>query len=133
LGEIEAHLAATQVEPGIPYYDARRELWLDGKKKKPRSDQVPASIKRFEEMVRDPRALRSKTVWETGLGRVSKRLMEGGRLRYGLPMHLLVYNTVHSARAFIPDMIPGFTDKNIVCGMDLRWNMAIGPPGARVR
>lgn len=90
LDEIEARLATTQVEPGIPYFNARRELWLNGKKKIPRPDEPPASITRLEDMVRDPRALRSNTVWEAGLGRISKRLIEGGRLKYNLPMHLLV-------------------------------------------
>lgn len=108
MGEIEAHLAMTQVEPGIPYFNARRELWLDGKKKKPRSDQVPASVARVEEMVREPGALRSNAVWEAGLGRVSKRLIEGGRLKYNLPMHLLVCSTAHPARGFVPNMIPCF-------------------------
>ncbi|KAF9651231.1 hypothetical protein BDM02DRAFT_3184713 [Thelephora ganbajun] len=90
LGEIEAHLVATQVEPGMSYFNARRKLWLDGKKKIPRPEEIPASITRLEEMVRDPRALRSNTVWEEGLGRISKRLIEGGRPKYNLPMHLLI-------------------------------------------
>lgn len=100
LNEIEAHLTTTQVESGIPYFNARRELWLDGKKRKPRPDQAPAPIIKFEEMVKDPEALRNHSVWEAGLGRVSKRLMEGGRLKYNLPMGLLVRNTAHSARSF---------------------------------
>lgn len=92
LGEIEDHLAATQVEPGISYFNARRELWLNGKKEKPRLDNTVDSITRLDEMVRDPQALRSDRVWEAGLGRISKRLIEGGRLKYNLPMHLLVCN-----------------------------------------
>lgn len=94
LDEIEARLVATQVEHGIPYFNARRELWLNGKKKVPRSEQTPASITRLEEMVKDPRALRSNTVWESGLGTISKRLIEGGRMKHNLPMRLLVHNTV---------------------------------------
>jgi len=90
LDEIEAHLAVTQVEPGISHFNARRELWLHGKKKKPRSDQVPASVARLEETLRDPEALRSDAVWEAGLGRVSKRLIGGGTLKCNLPMHLMI-------------------------------------------
>ena len=97
LDEIEAHLATTQVEPGMSHFNARRELWLSGKKKISRPEEVPPSITKLEEMVGDPRALRSNTVWEAGLGRISKRLIEGGRLKYNLPMHLLVCNTVNSA------------------------------------
>ncbi|KAF9780030.1 hypothetical protein BJ322DRAFT_1112714 [Thelephora terrestris] len=90
LDEIEARLATIRVEPGISYFNARRELWLNGKKKVPRPGEPPASITRLEAMVRDPRALRSNTVWEAGLGRISKRLIDGGRLKYNLPMHLLI-------------------------------------------
>jgi len=96
LGEIEAHLAATQVEPGISYFNARRELWLNGKREVPRPGDIPASITKLEEMVGDPQALRSRGVWEAGLGRVSKRLIEGGRLKYNLPMRLLVCSATHS-------------------------------------
>lgn len=92
LAEIEGHLAATQVEPGVSYFNARRELWLSGKKKIPRPDEIVDSITKLDEMVRDPRALRSDRIWEGGLGRISKRLIEGGRLKYNLPMHLLVCN-----------------------------------------
>ena len=121
-----------QVESGIPYFDARRELWLNGKKKKPRSDQIPASITKFEEMVRDPGALRSNTVWDTGLGKVSKRLMEGGRLKYNLPMHLLV-RMQHRAFSSCPTRSRIFTDKSTVRWMDSRWGVAVRLPCTRVR
>jgi len=106
LGEIEGHLAATQVEPGVSYFNARRELWLSGKKKIPRPDEIVDSITRLDEMVRDPRALRSDRVWEAGLGRISKRLIEGGRLKYNLPMHLLVCN---ATRPCIRSSRPSFS------------------------
>ena len=100
LDEIEARLATTRIEPGISYFNARRELWLNGKKKVTRPGEPPASITRLDAMVRDSRALRSNTVWEAGLGRISKRLIDGGRLKYNLPMHLLVRNVMQSAHAF---------------------------------
>ena len=132
LGEIEAHLAATQVEHGASYFNARRELWSNGKKKIPRPDEIADSITRLEDMVRDPRALRSSSVWESGLGSISKRLTEGGRLKYSLPMHLLVCNTTHSAmRSSSHDRV--FSDKNPVCRLDSRWNMAAGRPSPGVR
>jgi len=81
----------------MSYFHARRELWLNGKKKKPRPDETADSITRLEDMVGDSQALHSDRVWEAGLGRISKRLIEGGRLKYNLPMHLLVCNTTHSA------------------------------------
>jgi len=131
LDEIEAHLVTTQVEPGIPHFNARRELWLNGKKKIPRPEEVPPSITRLEEMVGDSRALRSNTVWEAGLGVISKRLIEGGRLKYNLPMHLLVRNTVNSAIRLVLTRSRVFTDKNPVFQLASRWNMARGRPGAR--
>ena len=131
LDEIEARLTTTRVKHGVSYFNARRELWLNGKKKIPRSSEVPTSITRLEEMVRDPRALRSNTVWEAGLGRVSNRLIEGGRLKYNLPMHLLVSNTIRSAHAFSVDGRVS-TDKDPVRRLDSRWNMATRWPGPRV-
>jgi hypothetical protein len=120
LGEIEDHLAATQVEPGISYFNVRRELWLNGKKKIPRPDEIVDSITRLDEMVRDPRALKA------GLERISKRLTEGGRLKYNLPMHLLVCNTTRPSIQPSHDRI--FPDKNPICRLDSRWNMAAGRP-----
>ena len=91
----------------MSYFNARRELWLNGKNKKPRLEEVPPSITSLEEMVRDPRALRSNTVWEAGLGRISKRLIEGGRLKYNLPMHLLVRDAAYSAHALSTNTLLG--------------------------
>ena len=132
LDEIEAHLAATQVEPGVSYFNTRRELWLNGKKTIPRPDEIPDSITKLEDMVRDPEALRSSSVWEAGLGRISKRLIEGGRLKYNLPMHLLVCNTPRLAMHLVLTR-SSFSDKNTVCRLDSRWNVAAGGPSPRVR
>lgn len=130
LSEIEDHLAATQVEPGISYFNARRELWLNGKKKKPRSDEIVDSITRLDDMVRDSRALRSDRVWEAGLGRISKRLMGGGKLKYNLPMHLLVCNITRLRIWSSYDRV--FPDKNPICRLGSRWNMATRHPNPRV-
>lgn len=132
LGEIEALLAATHVEPGISYFNARRELWLNGKKKIPRPGETAASITRLEDMMRDPQALRSRKVWEAGLGRISKRLIEGGRLKYNLPMPLLVCNTARSAMRSVLTR-SGLSDKNPVRRLDSRWDMAVGSPSPRIR
>lgn len=135
LGEIEVYLAATQVEPGESYFNARRELWLNGKKKIPRLEDIDiaGSITRLDDMVRDPRALRSDRVWDAGLGRISKRLVEGGRLKHNLPMHLLVCNTTHLTGTHLVLTRSSLSDKDLVCWMDSRWNMAVGRPTPRVR
>ena len=90
MDEIEGHLAAKKVEPGTSYFNARRELWLNGKKKIHRPEDTVDSITRLDDLVRDPQALRSDRVWEAGLGRISKRLVGGGRLKHNLPVRLLV-------------------------------------------
>ena len=130
LGEIEGHLAATQVEPGISYFNARRELWLNGKKRIPRPDEIVDSITRLDGMVGDPQALRSDRVWEAGLGRISKRLMDGGRLKYNLPMHLLVCNTTRPSIQSSHDRV--FPDKNPIRRLDSRRNMAAGRRSPRI-
>lgn len=132
LGEIEARLAAEQAEPGISYFNARRELWLHGKRKIPRPTETVTSITRLEDMVREPQALRSRRVWEAGLGRISKRLIEGGRLKYNLPMPLLVCNTTHSVTHSVLTR-SSLSDKNPVRRLDSRWDMAAGRPNPRVR
>lgn len=131
LGQIEAHLAAERVEHGTSYFNARRELWSHGKRKIPRQGEAAASITTLEEMVKDPQALRSRRVWEAGLGRISKRVIEGGRLKYNLPMHLLVRSTTHSVvnSALTRSRL---SDKDLIRRLASRWNMAAGCPSPRV-
>lgn len=91
LSGFEHQLSSLNVPAGPSYYAARRSLWLS-----PQSTTAPdcrpkaTSITKLEDMLDNPTALRSGKVWNSGLGRVWKGLMEGGRAKYNIPLPVLV-------------------------------------------
>jgi hypothetical protein len=84
----EHRLSNLKVPPGQSYYEARRSLWLENSATEPKPR--PASITKLESMVSDPKSIRSNRVWESALGPIWKGILDSGRLKYRLPLQVLV-------------------------------------------
>jgi len=89
LSGFEHQLSSLNVSAGPAYYAARRSLWLSSTTPSDHRPK-PSSVTKLENMLSEPNALRSWRVWDAGLGRVWKGLLEGGRLKHNLPLPLLV-------------------------------------------
>ncbi|KAF8969452.1 hypothetical protein BDZ97DRAFT_245240 [Flammula alnicola] len=83
-------------EPGPDYYTARRRLWLT-----PRVNPVtplahPPARQKLEDLFNQPGAIYSPEAWNNGLEKVWKGLSSGGKLKYSLPMAIII-KIIHAA------------------------------------
>ena len=73
-------------QPGPEYFAARRALWTTPTAASRLGQTPPISRVRLETLLDEPGALERPDVWDTGLKRVWKGLVEGGRLKNFLPL-----------------------------------------------
>jgi hypothetical protein len=78
--------------PGPAHYAARRALWLAPVPEAPLPPVPSTSRQRLEHLLSMPGAVESEEVWKSGVEKVWKGLVAGGRLKRRLPMNLVVCN-----------------------------------------
>lgn len=91
LSAFERRIAGASLPPpGPSHYAARRQLWL-AKTSASSPPPVPStSRQRLEQLLSIPGAATNEEVWKSGVERVWKGLVTGGRLKRRLPMTLVV-------------------------------------------
>ncbi|KAF8505693.1 hypothetical protein F5888DRAFT_1798673 [Russula emetica] len=77
-------------QPGPEYFTARRALWTTPTAASRLGQAPPISRVRLETLLDEPGALERPDVWDAGLNRVWKGLVEGGRLKKFLPLRAVV-------------------------------------------
>jgi hypothetical protein len=77
-------------QPGPEYFTARRALWTTPTAASRLGQAPPISRVRLETLLDEPGALERPDVWDAGLSRVWKGLVEGGRLKNFLPLRAVV-------------------------------------------
>ena len=87
-----AHLLAHAdlPQPGPEHFAARRALWTTPTAASRLGQAPPISRVRLENLLDEPGSLERPDVWESGLSRVWKGLIEGGRLKNFLPLRAVV-------------------------------------------
>ncbi len=87
-----AHLLAHAdlPQPGPEHFAARRTLWTTPTAASRLGQAPPISRVRLETLLDEPGALERPDVWEAGLNRVWKGLVDGGRLKSFLPLRAVV-------------------------------------------
>ncbi|KAF8812251.1 hypothetical protein BYT27DRAFT_7182686 [Phlegmacium glaucopus] len=81
--------------PGPELYDARRRLWLTPRIK-PATEPPSSSRQKLEFLLNQPDAIHNQDLWRHSLEKIWDGLSSGGRLKYRLPMNLIV-KIVHAA------------------------------------
>lgn len=76
-------------DPGPDLYDARRRLWLTPRVK-PATHPPSSSRQKLEFLLSQPDAIRNQDLWHHSLEKIWDGLTSGGRLKYRLPMNLIV-------------------------------------------
>lgn len=76
--------------PGPSYYAARRALWLAPTSEAPLPPVPSPSRQRLEHLLSIPGAVENDVVWKSGVEKVWRGLVSGGRLKRRLPMNLVV-------------------------------------------
>ncbi|KIM90967.1 hypothetical protein PILCRDRAFT_25393, partial [Piloderma croceum F 1598] len=76
--------------PGPAHYTARRALWLAPVPEAPLPPVPSTSRQRLEHLLSMPGAVESEEVWKSGVEKVWKGLVAGGRLKRRLPMNLVI-------------------------------------------
>lgn len=89
--------SASLPSAGPEYYEARRRLWLTPRVTPlPPPSQPSTSRHRLEDLFNQPGAVHSQEVWSNGLEKVWKGISSGGRLKYNLPMAIIVCRSFNS-------------------------------------
>lgn len=86
---------------------------------------------RLEDILSRPGALESDEIWNMGLSKIWRNLVQGGRLKKALPLNLVVraaFALIHFLTAFhtacADRSLLGALDKSPLCGMASRRNLA---------
>ncbi|KAF8914176.1 hypothetical protein CPB84DRAFT_1840910 [Gymnopilus junonius] len=84
--------------PGPEYYEARRRLWLTPPVTPPeRPPSAPStSRQRLQDLFDQPGAIYSQEAWTHDLEKVWRGLSSGGRLKYNLPLPIII-KIIHAA------------------------------------
>ncbi|KAI0033337.1 hypothetical protein K488DRAFT_35550, partial [Vararia minispora EC-137] len=75
--------------PGPDHFEARRKLWTSRPANAPPLPPPEPSRTRLEGVLTAPGALENDQVWRSGLEKVWRGLVGGGRLKYPLPLSLV--------------------------------------------
>lgn len=87
-------------QPGPEYFTARRALWTTPTTASRLGQPPPISRVRLETLLDEPGALERPDVWDAGLNKVWKGLVEGGRLKKFLPLRAVVCLKLFHAFAY---------------------------------
>lgn len=99
LSAFERRIAGTSLPPPGPlYYSSRRQLWLAQTGHIPSPPAPSTSRQRLEQLLSIPGAATNEEVWKSGVERVWKGLVTGGRLKRRLPMTLVVRMILNVSR-----------------------------------
>ncbi|KIM46382.1 hypothetical protein M413DRAFT_24115 [Hebeloma cylindrosporum] len=84
--------AASLPEPGPDYYAARRRIWLTPTRAIPPPPPASSSRQRLENLFNSngPSIVYSHEAWRNGLEKVWKGLSSGVRLKYKLPLNIVI-------------------------------------------
>ena len=81
--------------PGPDFYDARRRLWLTPSPRvKPATDPPSSSRQKLEFLLNQPDAIHNQDLWHHSLEKIWDGFSSGGRLKYRLPMKLIVCSPI---------------------------------------
>lgn len=81
--------ASSLPSPGTDFYHARRRLWLTPRVK-PQTDPPPSSRQKLEFLLNQPDAIHNQDLWHQSLEKIWAGLSSGRRLKYRLPMNVIV-------------------------------------------
>ncbi|RPD67349.1 hypothetical protein L226DRAFT_529695 [Lentinus tigrinus ALCF2SS1-7] len=87
----QERLAAAHLPPpGPEYFNARRALWLVPGPNHSIPTETNSSRRRLEALLATRDALEDEVVWQTGVDRVWRGLLNGARLKHRLPLALIL-------------------------------------------
>ena len=86
--------AADLPPPGPEHFAARRALWLVPGPNPSLQTEANSARRRLEKLLATPQALEDDVVWQAGVDRVWRGLINGARLRNRLPLALVVRPTI---------------------------------------
>ena len=95
--------AASLPEPGPEYYAARRRIWLTPTQVLPPPASASLSRQRIENLFNQSNGnsiVYSHEAWRNGLEKVWKGLSSGVRLKYKLPLNIVVSPSIESFKFF---------------------------------
>lgn len=76
--------------PGADHFAARRTLWWSPGPNEPSPTEANSSRRRLEALLAHPGALEDDDIWEAGVDRVWRGLVNGAKLKHRLPLALVV-------------------------------------------
>ena len=90
-------------DPGPDFYDARRRLWLTRSPRvRPAAKDPPSSSRqKLEFLLNQPDAIHNQDLWHHSLEKIWDGLSSGGRLKYTLPMNLIVRSSIQKKNSNI--------------------------------
>ncbi|KAI0774104.1 hypothetical protein C8Q74DRAFT_809691 [Fomes fomentarius] len=76
--------------PGVDHFAARRTLWWTPGPNEPSPTEANSSRRRLEALLAHPGALEDDDIWEAGVDRVWRGLVNGAKLKHRLPLALVI-------------------------------------------
>ena len=123
---------ASLPEPGPDYYAARRRIWLTPTRVLPPPPPASSSRQRIENLFNQSNGhsiVYSHEAWRNGLEKVWKGLSSGVRLKYNLPLNIVVSPSIESLGVFHSSQ----KGQNNTRFLGARQNLACWHASARVR